>query len=115
MENIQYKYICETCNYKCNVKSSWVKHCNTELHQNGKRKVRSDYDGPYKCELCNYETKNAISYKQHKLNHHGSKEDRETSFKYYCKYCDYGTFTKKLIENHKNTEKHKIFLQNIKI
>ncbi len=27
--------------------------------------------------------------------------------KYYCKLCDYGTFAKKLNENHNNSEKHK--------
>ena len=27
-----YKYICEKCNYNCNIISEWNKHINTELH-----------------------------------------------------------------------------------
>ena len=36
-----YKYICEKCNYNCNIISMWQKHINTELHITGvKNKVR---------------------------------------------------------------------------
>jgi hypothetical protein len=33
-------------------------------------------------------------YKQHILNYHSNKEEREEGFKYYCKLCDYGSFSK---------------------
>ena len=32
--------------------------------------------------------------KIHKLNKHLTKEDREKEFTHYCKYCDYGSFSK---------------------
>ena len=35
------------------------------------------------------------------------KEEREKGFKYYCKKCDFGTFSKDIINNHNNTIKHK--------
>jgi len=46
-------------------------------------------------------------YKQHILNYHSSKEQREEDFKYYCKLCNYGSFSKDLLEKHNLTEKHK--------
>jgi len=40
------------------------------------------------------------------LNEHADKEAREKQFKYYCKYCDIGTFSKDIMEAHNNTKKH---------
>jgi len=126
-ENIQsikikeeYKYICEKCNFKCNIMSRWNKHIITELHITGKKKRRSDYKGDdkkmekkiiekdKKCEKCDYLTNNKYQLQQHYLNYHATKEERETDFKYYCKCCDYGTYSKDFIEKHNNTNKHKI-------
>ncbi|ARF12153.1 hypothetical protein Klosneuvirus_3_288 [Klosneuvirus KNV1] len=45
-------------------------------------------------------------YRQHMLNEHADKEAREKQFKYYCKYCDIGTFSKDIMEAHNNTKKH---------
>ena len=28
----EYKYICDKCNFKCNIVSRWNKHIITELH-----------------------------------------------------------------------------------
>ena len=100
-------YNCESCRYKCNNIANWKKHIATELHKTGKRKKRSDYGGPYECEECEYKTNNATTFKQHRLNSHSSKETREKEFKYYCKLCDYGTFSKQLIEKHNGSDKHK--------
>ena len=36
-----------------------------------------------------------------------AKEEREKDFKYYCKDCDYGTFSKDQYETH-NNKKHTI-------
>ena len=52
-------------------------------------------------------------FNEHKLNYHSNKEEREKEFKYYCNYCDYGTFAISFIEKHNNTKKHKRHL-NIK-
>lgn len=46
--------------------------------------------------------------KKHVLNKHASLEEREKQFKYYCKLCDFGTFSKDTIEVHNNSEKHKL-------
>jgi len=59
------------------------------------------------CKNCDFKTKNNIQFKEHNLNYHSNKEEREKEFKYYCKYCDYGTFAVSFIEKHNNTIKHK--------
>ncbi len=107
MEEKEYKYNCENCKFYCNEISKWEKHIETEKHKTGKRKKRSDYKGEYKCEKCDYNTLNKITFKQHELNEHSNKEKREKEFKYYCKLCDIGTFSKDLYENHILSKKHK--------
>ncbi len=108
-----YKYICEKCDYKCNIISRWEKHINTELHITGKKKTRSDYKGDKKCESCDYVGKTLNNLIEHKLNHHSSIEEREKGFKYYCKLCDYGTLTEIIMNNHYNTKKHKRYEEYI--
>ena len=82
----KYKYICEKCNFKCQYESQWNTHIERELHKTGIKKRRSDIKEPYKCDKCNNcETKNLYTYKQHILNEHSNKEEREKGFKYYCK------------------------------
>ena len=102
-----FKYTCDDCNYKCKYNCEWIKHCSTELHKTGIRKKRSDKKSVLSCEKCPYNTKNIIMMKQHKLNEHSSKEQREKDFKFYCKYCDIGTFSKDIFEKHNMTNKHK--------
>ena len=106
LTNNKFKYICETCKFKCNEKARWTKHIKTSKHINGKRKIRSDYNGPYKCLECKFETNNATYFKQHNLNKHSNQNTRENGFKYYCKICDFGTFSKFLFETHKTLKKH---------
>ena len=101
------KYICEKCKFKSNVKAHWEAHIKTSLHLTGERKKRVDIKEPFKCEKCEYSSKNKINVKQHYLNEHGTKEEREREFKYYCKECDNGTFSIDLYNRHINTEKHK--------
>ncbi len=113
-DNEKPKYICDKCDYKCNYDSEWLKHCNTELHKTGKRKVRSDLKEPLKCKDCLYNTKNKTMMKQHILNEHSTKEQREKEFKFYCKYCDFGTFSKKTLEIHNNTNKHQKYIMRLK-
>jgi len=107
--NQVFKYICESCNFKCNYESQWNKHIITELHLTGHKKKRSDSQGPYICEKCNKKTKNMNALKQHNLNEHGTLEEREKDFKYYCKLCDFGSFSKNIYENHIISDKHKKF------
>ena len=102
-----YKFKCDKCNFKCKYNSQWLKHTESGLHKDGIKKKRSDIKEPYKCVRCIYETKNLYTYKQHILNEHGTIDEREKGFKYYCKKCDFGTFSKDIINNHNNTIKHK--------
>jgi len=104
MEN--KKYNCEKCNFSCDIPSRWEAHIKTILHQTGKKKKRSDYKEPLKCEKCEYQTKNKLMMLQHKLNEHSTVEEREKEFKYYCKKCDYGTISKDLFNKHQQTQKH---------
>jgi hypothetical protein len=109
MEN-EFKYSCDKCNYNCNYDSEWLKHCNTELHKTGKRKTRSDLKEPLKCKNCLYTTKNKTMMKQHILNMHSTKEQREKEFKFYCKCCDFGTFSNDLFQKHEESTKHKNYI-----
>lgn len=103
-------HICEKCNYKCKYESEWKKHCESGLHKTGIRKKRSDYREVEKCDKCNYKIQNKVMMKQHYLNEHCGKKEREEGFKYYCNECDFGTFSEKTMLKHNNTEKHKKFI-----
>jgi len=81
------------------------------ITQNRYKKKRSDIKEPYKCDKCLYETKNIVVFKQHKLTEHGTKEEREKEFKFYCKCCDIGTFSKDIYEKHIHSDKHNKFLE----
>ncbi len=107
-EEVTFKYICDKCDYKCNYKSQWINHSNTDLHLTGIRKKRSDYKDDTKCDKCDYTTRNIITMKKHILNKHATIEQREKEFKFYCKLCDFGTFSKDTIEVHNNSDKHKL-------
>lgn len=109
-----YKYVCNECRYKTNVKSRWEAHIKTELHKTGTRKKRKDIKEPFKCKKCEYETKNKTLLKQHKLNEHGTIEERKEKFKYYCEVCDFGTFSIDIFNKHNNTRKHKKFIERRK-
>ena len=106
----EYKYSCEKCEYKCNYISQWNNHINTELHKTGLRKKRSDCKEDIKCEKCDYKTRNLTTMKKHKLNKHLSLEEREKGFKFYCKSCDFGSFSQDTMDVHYNSEKHKIYM-----
>ncbi len=108
---INYKHFCEKCDYKCNYESQWTKHCETILHKTGKRKERTDKKNIGKCKDCEYYSENNTNMTKHILNKHSTKLERKEKFKYYCEICDFGTFSKKTIENHNNSEKHKLFKQ----
>ena len=108
----EYKYFCEKCKFGCNVNSRWQRHIITELHINGKKKIRSDCKEPSICLYCNFETKNKQQFNEHYLNYHSTIEERKKEFKYYCNLCDYGTFALSFIENHNNTTKHKRHIIN---
>ena len=107
---IEYKHICEKCNYKCNFISQWNKHIETELHKTGKRKKRTDKTEVGQCKKCEYNTNNYSLMLKHILNKHATKEERKEKFKYYCDLCDFGTFSKDTIEVHNSSEKHKTFI-----
>lgn len=102
-----FKYVCDKCDFRCNALSVWKIHTETEKHKTGKKKKRSDFEGPYVCDKCKYESKNTVNFKQHKLNYHATREEREKEFKHYCKVCDYGTFAKTFFDSHNESEKHK--------
>ncbi len=72
--------------------------------------ARSDFAHPENKALYarDYLTNNKYQLQQHYLNYHATKEEREKEFKYYCKCCDYGTYSKDFIEKHNNTNKHKL-------
>ena len=105
---IEAKYYCECCNYKCIYPAHWKQHIDSEKHKNnGKRKTRSDKVLEPKCKHCEYTTNNLTCMKVHCLTHHSTKEDRKKEFKYYCDKCDFGTYAEILFTRHCETKKHK--------
>lgn len=107
---INYKYLCEKCNYNTNSASAFWKHKKSVQHLNLERKPRKDkvITEPFKCEKCNFESTKEINYKSHMLNNHLTKEEREKEFLFYCKTCDFGVFTKSCYDKHIETKKHKM-------
>ncbi len=106
MEENEFKFKCEKCEYYTNFKSSYDKHLTSSIHQTGERKVRTDKKDP-KCDKCNYECSSQQSLREHILNLHSTKEEREKEFKFYCKSCDFGKMNEKQFEVHLNSNKHK--------
>ena len=100
------KYICEKCNYGTNYKSQWRNHLKTVLHKTGKRKTRTDKKYPDKCPKCDYKPTTNTNMKLHTLNNHSTREERKNEFKYYCEYCDYGTFATTIYNKHIQTKRH---------
>ena len=104
-----HKYFCEKCNYGTNIKYSLIQHNESELHKTGQRKKREKWTKEkkiYKCENCEYITSLKKNYMTHKLNNHSSKEERASSFNYYCLFCDIGVNTLLAFNQHKETLKH---------
>lgn len=109
MDNTEYKFNCDKCNYHTNIMISYNKHLEGTLHKTGKRKTRSDRKKDiYKCDLCEYSSTNEHNYKTHFLNNHSTKEERKKQFTYYCDRCDFGNFIESCYETHINTKKHKM-------
>ena len=108
------KYKCDKCNFECVYESQWKKHIETELHKTGHKKKRSDYKEPFKCESCDYTSKNKIAIKKHYLFEHANKEQRKKEYKFYCDNCDFGCFYTNEYENHLNTDKHKKIIERLK-
>ncbi len=102
------KFYCEKCNYKTDLKQSYLQHCKSELHKTGlyggkelvPRKV-------LQCSLCDFNTTNVKNHLTHKLNNHSTKEERKTQFKYYCEKCDFGIFTESGFAKHNESTRHK--------
>jgi hypothetical protein len=59
-----------------------------------------------KCYHCDYENINNINMKSHILRKHSSQECRQKEFKYYCEFCDFGTFNKYVYEKHSESDNH---------
>jgi hypothetical protein len=109
-KQLEYKFICDKCDYKCNFISQWNNHCERESHKTGKRKTRTDKKEVGKCKDCDYNTTNYTNMLKHILNKHSTREERKEKFKFYCELCDFGSFSKDTIEVHNNSEKHKTFI-----
>ena len=106
VNEIEKKYYCDYCHYKCIYPAHWKQHIESEKHKNnGKRKTRCDKVLEPNCKCCEYTTTRKITMKLHYLNNHANKEERKKEFKYYCEDCDFGNFSKSLFKLH-NEAKH---------
>ena len=62
---------------------------------------------PYlECDLCSYKAEIQDAMILHKLNKHGTLEERMTGFKYYCKLCNTGSQSIGTHNKHLRTKKH---------
>jgi hypothetical protein len=105
--NSTYKYFCEKCNYRTNIRYSLIQHNKTELHKTGERgKKQIKKKEVFECSECEFKSTNKNNYLTHKLNNHSNKEERKKQFKYYCDICDFGVFTESSLEKHKNSLRH---------
>jgi transcription elongation factor Elf1 len=77
------------------------------LHKTGIKKKRSDYKEPYKCNKCEFVTKNSTTQKIHILNNHSTIEERKQGYKIYCEVCDFGSFYEDSMKIHNASIKHK--------
>jgi len=93
-------------------------HNKSVLHKTGtagKRNTKSaDEIKMYKCDNCEFITKNKSNYLVHKLNKHSTKEERKKEYKYYCELCDFGVFGKSLYDTHLETSTHKNIIDVLK-
>jgi Zinc finger, C2H2 type len=99
------KFFCDKCNYSTDIKASYEKHLTTILHKTGDKGKRKSTIN-YKCEICDYTTKNNNNFMLHKLNNHAGKEERKEKFKYYCEECDFGSFAECNYKNHLKSKGH---------
>ncbi len=111
-----FKFVCETCNYNTNYESKYKQHTETLKHKNNGVLVRKKQEIRI-CDKCTFTSSHKEGFRTHYLTKHCTKEEKEKEFTYYCKLCDFGTFSKSLIEIHNNSKKHKnlISLLNEKI
>lgn len=58
------------------------------------------------CNHCNFKCDNYDNLKCHSLYSHSTQKERELSFSYYCKICDYGSFHKNKYGEHLSSSKH---------
>ena len=106
-QSLETKFYCVDCDYKCIYPAHWKQHIESDKHNNGgKRKPRCDKILTPQCELCSFTTNNLTNMKAHKLTKHLTKEDRKSTFTFYCDKCDFGTFGDILYTRHLETKKH---------
>lgn len=100
-------FYCEKCKINFASKQSLSRHQNSEIHINGKRKIRKDKQD-LSCNICNnYKAKTSYQLKLHILNNHSTCEEKKNSFNHYCEICNVGFFAENRYEKHLETTKHK--------
>ena len=106
-QSLQPKFYCVDCDYKCKYLAHWKQHIESDKHDNGgKRKPRCDKILEPKCDLCDYIPTKTTNLKLHYLNKHGTKEERQKGFTFYCNKCDFGCLVEVLFTRHLETKKH---------
>ena len=106
VDNHELEFKCEKCNYLTNQKVNYEKHLKTEKHTMGKQKTRSDKK-ENKCNICNHTFSSQHTLKEHNLNIHTNKKEKEKEYKFYCKECNIGKTYETCYKRHINSKKHK--------
>ena len=111
IEEEQYNFNCEKCNYHTNTERYFKQHKKSKKHKRNyenEEKVcnKEDKNKKYHCIFCDYYTNSSSSYSQHKnrKKHKRNKEKKEKEHKYKCSKCDFMTNDDDLYyEHYKNT------------
>jgi hypothetical protein len=117
--NTTDKYVCNICKFSCKFESSWNKHILTDKHKNNGvyiRPKKNNIKSIKKCSVCDFIGAHNDALKIHYLSKHGTIEEKEKEFTYYCKICDFGSFYENTFKSHCETKKHllsKSHLENI--
>jgi len=102
----KHKFYCDKCDKSFLYETYYKRHLNSSKHITGNRKQRKDLKEEFKCNNCDYKTKNISNYRTHLLNNHSTQKEKEEGFKYYCKNCNFGVFTESMFKKHLNTKAH---------
>ncbi len=102
---------CQICNFQANRPAEFIRHVDSNKHKRNGVKIK---DTTFKCSECDKILVNHFSYKIHKIQMHGTIEEKRKQ-RYYCEQCDIVFISKLYMESHLAGKKHNNILKSIKL
>ena len=97
---------CKMCEFQATRPAEFVRHIGSIKHQRDGLKLK---DCDNKCEICEKIFSNHFALKIHKLQIHGTIEEKR-QHKYYCETCDVIFLSQLFMDKHLAGKKHKNML-----